>query len=94
MQDTILLAASTTKDLGLLPLRHQPLQLTLRRRKKELKAKNKAKILAPLLADLSTTTESGINTNMDTSTSEYNPSARELAEADASDSSDFPPDVA
>ena len=63
-------------------------------KKKELKAKNKAKILAPLLADLSTTTESGINTNMDTSTSEYNPSARELAEADASDSSDFLPDVA
>ena len=59
--------------------------------KQQIRNKHKQKILAPLLADLST--DSPHNTTLDTTTSDYVPSARELAEAEQSDLSDFLPDV-
>ena len=59
--------------------------------KQQIRNKNKQKILAPLLADLST--DSPHNTTLDTPTSDYVPSTRELAKAECSDLSDFLPDV-
>ena len=66
-----------------------PTAATTKQKNKQIRAKNKAN----LLADLSSTTDSGIKSTLDTTTSEYNPSATELAEADISDESDFLPDV-